>query len=64
MTLEQLQKRGNQEKDKMELSQNTLLSSIEQKYKMQIKEQIENNSRNTQELIEKNKYLEKENRQL
>lgn len=48
----------------MELSQNTLLSSIEQKYKMQIKEQIENNSRNTQELIEKNKYLEKENRQL
>lgn len=64
MTLEQLQRRGSAEKDKIENSQNVLLGSIEQKYRMQIKEQMENNTRMYNELNEKVKYLEKENRQL
>ena len=38
MTLEQLQKRGNAEKDKIEHSQNTLLGSIENKFRQQMKE--------------------------
>jgi predicted S18 family serine protease len=41
-----------------------LLGSIEQKYKSQIKDQIENNQKMLNDLNEKNKYLEKENRQL
>ncbi len=64
MTLEQLQKRGYAEKDKFEMSQNTLIFSIEQKYKQQIKEQIDNNQKTINDLNEKNKNLEKENRQL
>jgi len=38
MTLEQLQKRGSADRDKIENSQNVLLSSIEQKYRQQMKE--------------------------
>ena len=64
MTLEQLQRRGSQEKDKIENSQNALLTSIESKYRIQIKEQNESQQRQYSELNEKIKYLEKENRQL
>ena len=42
--------------------QNT--GSIEQKYRSQLKETIENNQRMQAELAEKVKFLEKENRQL
>ena len=38
MTLEQLQRRGNAEKDKIENSQNALLGSLESKYRAQMKE--------------------------
>ena len=62
MTLEQLHKRGTAEKDKVEQSQNALLGSIEQKYRTQLKEQMESTQRSQNELIEKVKYLEKENR--
>jgi hypothetical protein len=64
MTLEQLQKRGSADRDKIENSQNALLSSIEQKYRQQMKESLEQNQRNCADLTEKVKYLEKENRQL
>lgn len=62
MTLEQLHKRGSAEKDKIENNQNALLGSIEQKYRSQLKETIDNNQRLHGELTEKVKYLEKENR--
>jgi uncharacterized membrane protein YccC len=61
-TLEQLQRRGSAEKDKIEVSQNALLGNIEQKYRSQLKEQIESNQRLYNETNEKVKYLEKENR--
>jgi hypothetical protein len=64
MTLEQLHKRGSAEKDKIENNQNALLGSIEQKYRSQLKETMDNNQRLHSELAEKVKYLEKENRQL
>ncbi len=64
MTLEQLQKRGSVEKDKMENSQHTILATMEQKFKHQIKEQTETNQRLHGEMNEKVKTLEKENRQL
>lgn len=64
MTLEQLHKRGSAEKDKIENNQNALLGSIEQKYRSQLKETMDNNQRLHSELTEKVKYLEKENRQL
>ena len=41
MTLEQLQKRGNAEKDKVEHSQTTLLGTLDSKFKQQIKEHQE-----------------------
>jgi hypothetical protein len=41
MTLEQLQKRGSADRDKIENSQNFLLQSIEQKYRQQMREQLD-----------------------
>ena len=64
MTLGQLQRRGSAEKDKIENNLNVLLGSIEQKYRSQLKETIDNNQRLHSELAENVKYLEKENRQL
>lgn len=64
MTLEQLQKRGNAEKDKIEHSQNALLGSIESKFRQQMKEQMEQSQKEKSDMSEKVKYLEKENRQL
>lgn len=64
MTLEQLQKRGSADRDKIENSQNFLLQSIEQKYRQQMREQLDQNQRLSSELSEKVKYLEKENIQL
>ena len=43
-------------------NQNAILGGIEQKYRAQLKEQMENSTRSQNELIEKVKYLEKENR--
>ena len=64
MTLEQLQKRGSADRDKIENSQNFLLQNIEQKYRQQMREQLDQNQRLSSDLSEKVKYLEKENRQL
>jgi hypothetical protein len=38
MTLDQLQKRGSAEKDKVEQSQSVLLGSLDAKYKQQVKD--------------------------
>ncbi len=64
MTLEQLQKRGSVEKDKLENNQSTILTVMEQKFKQQMKDDKEHTLRNTADLSEKVKTLEKENRQL
>ncbi len=64
MTLEQLQKRGSADRDKIENSQNFMLQTIESKYRQQMKEQLDQNQRMNTDLSEKVKYLEKENRQL
>lgn len=42
ITLDQLQKRGNQSKERQESSQQAILKVLESKYKQQIKELIEN----------------------
>ena len=60
LTLEQLQKRGTIDKDKSETNQMALISSLEQKHKYQIKELNESHQHIYNELIQRNKQLEKE----
>lgn len=60
MTLEQLQKRGSAEKDKIEHSQNTLLGNIELKFKQQMKDQHDLVLKEKTDLAEKVRNLEKE----
>ena len=62
-TLEQLQKRGAQDKDKLETNQSALINSVEQRYKNQIKELTESHQNLYNDLIQKNKDLERELRQ-
>ena len=64
LTLHQLQKRGNMEKDKMENNQQALINTIENKYKTQLREQVESTQRMQSELSSKIKNLERENRTL
>lgn len=64
MTLEQLQRRETIEKDQFEANQNTLIQTIEAKYKNQLKEMSENSTSQTSEKDTKIKVLEKENRSL
>lgn len=64
MTLEQLQRRGNAEKDKVEQSQSALLGSLDSKFKQQFKDQQEQAARDKQELTEKLRQADKECRQM
>lgn len=60
ITLEQLQKRGNIDKDKIESNQHALMKVIENKYKNQIKEMQEIQSSQNNEAWAKVKRLENE----
>lgn len=64
MTMDQLQKRGSLEKDKIEISQQALLSNIEGKFKQQIKEAQDQAQRDRTDFQERMKTLERENRAL
>ena len=64
MTIETLQKRGNNDKEKQEMNQNQIIASMEGKHKMMVKELNENHQMVLAEVNEKVKGLEKENRQL
>jgi chromosome segregation ATPase len=63
-TLEHLQKRGSLYKDKFDVNQLTMISSLEQKYNSKIKELNEVNQRSYNELMQKNKQLEKEMKEM
>lgn len=63
-TLEQLQKRGSFEKDKLENTTSSLLNSVETRYMNQIKELQDTHSSGMTEVTERNKQLESENRLL
>ncbi len=63
-TLDQLQKRGNAEKDKNEQVQNSLITSIENKFRQQFKENSESWQKERSEMQEKLRSLEKDNRAL
>ena len=63
-TLDQLQKRGSFEKDKLESTTSSLISSVETRYLNQIKELQEQHQTGISEIIERNKHLETEARLL
>jgi hypothetical protein len=60
LTLEQLQKRGSIDKDKQETNQMALITSLEQRHRNQIKELNEAHQHLYNEVVQKNKQLEKE----
>ena len=64
MTVEQLQKKDSTERGKNESAQMLLISSIDKKYKDQIKDLNDSHSQMSQELQIKIKQLEKDNRDL
>lgn len=64
MTLEQLNKKNTLERNKFDNGQQTLFDTIEQKYKSQIKEESDKFKKETRDLTQKNKELEKELRQV
>lgn len=64
MTVEQLRRKDNSERGKTESAQMLLISSIEKKYKDQIKDITDSHSQTVQELSMKLKRLEKEYRDL
>lgn len=64
MTLEQIQKKGLMEKEKLEANTNTLITSIETRYTNQIKDLQENLQSQISTLTLKNKSQEKELRSL
>ena len=59
-----MQKKANSDKDKLETSQQSAISTIEQKYLNQIKELQETHQRLYSELLNANKELERENKNL
>ena len=62
--LEELHLRGTAEKDKIETTQQTLLSNIDSKYKQQLKELQEQHSKEKLDLTERLRNLDKDNRSL
>ena len=60
VTLEQLQKRGNQSKEKSESNSNAIIKAMENKYKNQIKEIMETHQAMSLESKNKIKRLEQE----
>ena len=64
MTLEQINKKSSLERNKFDNNQQALMDAIEQKYKSQIKEESDKYKKETRDLTQKNKDLEKELRQI
>ena len=64
LALERLQKRGSYDKTKVESATANLLQSVENRYSNQIKDMQSNYQSTIEELTKKNKYLEKELKQL
>ena len=64
MTLEQISKKNQQEKESKENSNGSIIATLEAKFRQQMKEQLEQSQRQVVELSEKCKTLEKDNRNL